>query len=103
MKNLTDKFVVRFPKGMRDRIAEAAKFYRRSMNSEILMRLEHSLNTLPNIQTETAIQPPFFSAIEGVLRKDLSEEEQTLIHNFRRLPAHKRKSLFELLSWDRIT
>jgi len=98
MKNLTDKFVVRFPSGMRDRIAEASKFYRRSMNSEILMRLEHSLNSLPKLDIEEAIQPPFFDIIEGVLRKDLTEEEQTLLHNFRRLSAKKRQSLMDLLS-----
>ncbi len=98
MKSLTDKFVVRFPSGMRARVAEAAKFYRRSMNSEILMRIEHSLNTLPNIEIEEAVQPPYFDVIEGTLRKDLSEEEQTLVHNFRRLPEHKRRSLMELLS-----
>lgn len=37
-----DQFVVRFPEGMRDRIADAAKANNRSMNAEIIQRLEHS-------------------------------------------------------------
>ncbi|MDY0746554.1 Arc family DNA-binding protein [Paucibacter sp. R3-3] len=35
-----EKFVVRFPDGMRDRIADAAKQSGRSMNAEIIQRLE---------------------------------------------------------------
>ena len=38
-----DKFVVRLPDGMRERIAAVAKSHHRSMNSEIISRLEHSL------------------------------------------------------------
>lgn len=38
-----DKFVVRFPDGMRDQIAEAAKANGRSMNAEIIHRLQVSL------------------------------------------------------------
>ena len=37
-----ERFIVRFPDGMRDRIAEAAKANNRSMNSEIVARLERS-------------------------------------------------------------
>lgn len=37
-----DQFVVRFPDGMRDKIAEAAKDNNRSMNAEIVARLEDS-------------------------------------------------------------
>lgn len=38
----SDQFVVRFPDGMRDMIAEAAKRNGRSMNSEIIDRLAGS-------------------------------------------------------------
>ncbi|WP_440977564.1 Arc family DNA-binding protein [Stenotrophomonas maltophilia] len=38
-----DKFVVRFPDGLRDEIADAAKASGRSMNAEIVTRLEWSL------------------------------------------------------------
>jgi len=38
-----DKFVVRLPDGMRERVAEVARINHRSMNSEIIDRLEQSL------------------------------------------------------------
>jgi len=38
-----DKFVIRLPDGMRERIAEVARTHHRSMNSEIIARLEQSL------------------------------------------------------------
>ena len=38
-----DKFVVRLPDGLRPRIAEVAKRYHRSMNSEIIQTLEKHL------------------------------------------------------------
>jgi hypothetical protein len=37
-----DKFIVRLPVGMRRRIAEAAKANQRSMNAEIVARLQFS-------------------------------------------------------------
>lgn len=40
---VADKYIVRFPDGMRDRIAEAAKANNRSMNAEIVARLEQTL------------------------------------------------------------
>jgi hypothetical protein len=39
---LADKYIVRFPEGMRARIAESAKANKRSMNAEIIARLEAS-------------------------------------------------------------
>ena len=42
-----DKFIVRLPDGMRDRIAEAAKANNRSMNSEIVARLLASFDGPP--------------------------------------------------------
>ncbi len=38
-----DKFVVRLPDGMREQVAEVARKNHRSMNSEIIDRLEQSL------------------------------------------------------------
>lgn len=42
----SDKFMLRFPVGMREHIAEAAARNKRSMNSEIIDRLEVSLSGL---------------------------------------------------------
>lgn len=39
-----EQFVVRFPDGMRDRIADAARASGRSMNAEIIERLQNSLD-----------------------------------------------------------
>lgn len=48
-----DKFVVRLPNGMREQVAEVARKNHRSMNSEIIDRLEQSLL---NTQFEPAQQ-----------------------------------------------
>lgn len=39
-----DKYIVRFPDGMRDRLKDAAKGNNRTMNAEIVARLESSFN-----------------------------------------------------------
>lgn len=39
----SDKFMLRFPDGMRDRLKEAAKANNRTMNAEIVARLQDSL------------------------------------------------------------
>lgn len=38
-----DRFIIRLPDGMRDRIAELAKASGRSMNAEIVARLEQTM------------------------------------------------------------
>ncbi len=39
-----DKFMVRFPTGMRDEVAQAAEENNRSMNAEVVARLDRSLD-----------------------------------------------------------
>jgi len=94
----TDKFVVRFPRSLRRRVEEVARFYRRSINSEIILRLDHSLNGLPNLAIEHALEPPMFAVIERTLRANLSSEEEKLVLSFRRLSGAKRKALLDLLT-----
>ena len=43
MRQLADKYIIRFPQGMRDRIRENAAANRRSMNSEIVHYLDRAL------------------------------------------------------------
>lgn len=56
-----DRYIVRFPDGMRDQIAEAAKASNRSMNAEIIARLEASFDPPlpprmdPNLQDFDAV------------------------------------------------
>ena len=41
--DLADRFLVRFPPGMREHIARAARLHGRSMNQEIIHRLEATM------------------------------------------------------------
>lgn len=43
----SDKYIVRFPEGMREQIAAAAKASGRSMNAEIVARLGAKANPVP--------------------------------------------------------
>ena len=92
------KFVLRLPGDLRTRIVEASQRYRRSMNSEIVTRLEHSLNGLPGDVSESGVEPALFPHIETTFRGSLSDEENRLIRLFRRLSASQRTALLDLLS-----
>lgn len=86
-----DKFVVRLPDGMRDRIAEVARNQHRSMNSEIIARLESSLQ-----QDGVSIQ-------EDTLRLDspeLSLHERELLQRFRLLAQRQQNALLALIAND---
>lgn len=63
-----DKFIVRFPDGMRDRIADAAKAANRTMNAEIVARLQASFESA----TSSGTQP----ADPGVIQKLASIDAQ---------------------------
>lgn len=43
MRQTADKYIVRFPDGMRDRIRENAEANRRSMNAEIVHYIDRAL------------------------------------------------------------
>jgi hypothetical protein len=97
MREPTEKFVVRLPKRLRNQLWEISRLYRRSMNAEIVIRLEFTLNGIPNQALEKAIEPAMFPHIERVLRGDLTKEEELLILAFRRLSAAQRAALVQLL------
>lgn len=42
-----DQYIVRFPTGMRDRLKAEAAVSKRSLNAEIIARLEHTLEPEP--------------------------------------------------------
>ena len=98
MPSQSYKFVLRLPKDLRCRVAEAAELYRRSINSEIVARLEQSLAGIPEDAAERRIEPPFFPQIETTFRRDLSDDEDRLIRLYRRLSKQQRDALIELLS-----
>ena len=97
MKEQPYKYMVRLPAQMRDLIAESARHYRRSMNSDIVARLQQSFSGLPGNAAVRDIEPPMHEEFESLFRQELSEDEQELIRTYRRLPASKRKALRNLL------
>ena len=80
-----EKFVVRFPAGMRDHIASVAHLGHRSMNAEIVARLQHSLGHWP----ETL--PAARQAVPA------GDEEHYLLDRFRTLTPAKQQALMALL------
>ncbi len=94
MKEKPYKFVLRLPTEMRGRIVEAAVRYRRSINSEIVARLERSFSDVSLAGAPAPLNPH----LEYVLRSRLDEEEQRLVLGFRNLERKKREALLNLLS-----
>ncbi|MET3454817.1 plasmid stability protein [Pseudomonas kilonensis] len=83
-----DKFVVRLPDGMRERIAEVARNHHRSMNSEIIARLEQSL-----IQ-EGALGEELSMRLDS---PELSLHERELLQRFRQLSHRQQNALVSLI------
>ncbi|MDE0038581.1 MAG: Arc family DNA-binding protein [Gammaproteobacteria bacterium] len=98
MPSQSYKFVLRLPDELRDRVGEAAALYRRSINSEIVARLEQSLLGIPGDDAERQVEPPFFAQMETTFRRDLSDDEDRLIRLYRRLSRQQRRALLDLMS-----
>ncbi|AQZ95124.1 Arc family DNA-binding protein [Halopseudomonas phragmitis] len=88
-----DKFVVRLPQGMRDRIADVAKQHHRSMNSEIIARLEHSLLDLPSLP-----EHPSRHVLNDQQLDNLSHPERELLLRFREMSRRQQNALLALLA-----
>lgn len=88
-----DKFVVRLPEGMRDRIADVAKQHHRSMNSEIIARLEHSLVDLPSLPEQLSRQ-----SLDQQHLDDLNHPERELLIRFREMSRRQQNALLALLA-----
>ncbi len=86
-----DKFVVRLPDGMRDRIAEVARNQHRSMNSEIIARLENSL------QQEGLLTQGDTLRLDS---PELSAHERELLQRFRLLAQRQQNALLALIAND---
>lgn len=97
MKEPPYKFMVRLPPSMRDLIEQSARHYRRSLNSDIVARLQHSFSGLPDHVQEQSLAPPLHDQFEVVFRRDLSEQEAVLVRGFRNLSQAKREALLNLL------
>lgn len=86
-----DKFVVRLPEGMRDRIAEVARAQHRSMNSEIVARLESSLE-----HDGVLIQNDDLNLDST----ELTHYERELLVRFRQLAQRQQNALLSLITQD---
>ncbi|MDX1803948.1 MAG: Arc family DNA-binding protein [Alcanivorax sp.] len=80
-----EKFVVRFPQGMRAAVSQAATASHRSMNAEIIARLKHSLGNWPDLLPQVRRAIP-----QG-------DEERYLLERFRALTPSKQQALLALL------
>ena len=92
------RYLVRLPVAMRELLAESAQYHRRSINSEIVARLNLSFSGLPGIEEQRALAPAMHEQFDRLLHRDLSEEEEQLIRRFRCLTGAKREALLDLLS-----
>ncbi|MES2187980.1 MAG: Arc family DNA-binding protein [Pseudomonadota bacterium] len=72
-----EKFVVRFPEGMRDRIAASAKVAARSMNAEVVHRLARSFESENELE-EYAFKDGFDSAGKQIEIEELKAENAEL-------------------------
>jgi hypothetical protein len=86
-----DKFVVRLPDGMRERIADVARNHHRSMNSEIIARLEHSLFQEGTLGDELNLR---------LDSPELSLHERELLQRFRQLSRRQQNALVALIAHD---
>ena len=86
-----DKFVVRLPDGMRERIADVARNHHCSMNSEIISRLEQSL-----FQEGTLDSGPILHMDSA----ELSNSERELLQRFRQLSRRQQNALVALIAHD---
>ena len=98
MKEQPYKYMVRLPQQMRDQIFESAQHYRRSMNSDIVARLQQTFSGLPDDSAERTLAPPLYAELAPLRQRDLSDEEEQLLRTFRRLGREKRAALLDLLN-----
>ncbi|MEJ2681102.1 MAG: Arc family DNA-binding protein [Gammaproteobacteria bacterium] len=93
-----DKFVVRLPKGMRQLIAEVAKNYHRSMNSEIVSRLESSLRVEPCLLAGEGEDNISNLPESETMAIEVNKQEYAIIERIRQLDTSKKEALVTLLS-----
>ncbi|WP_028310992.1 Arc family DNA-binding protein [Derxia gummosa] len=82
-----EQFVVRFPDGMRDRIAEAAKANNRSMNAEIVARLEASFKEVE----VPAVAAPELEAVARRMQLSLFGPDRQLLSPCQRKLSKRRR------------
>lgn len=84
-----DKFVVRLPDGMRSRIEVVAKVNHRSMNSEIVSRLERSLLDEEGGDGTLGLR---------IDSPEISLQERELLKQFRQLAKRQQNAVIALIT-----
>ncbi|WP_111655722.1 Arc family DNA-binding protein [Isoalcanivorax indicus] len=97
-----EKFVVRLPKGIRGRICELAKYNKRSMNAEIVARLEESLGLTVNVEGVAESAPHLYAVSAEAPQSGggdpvIITQEDQLLERFRAMSMTHRRALLELL------
>ena len=95
------KVLVRLSPQLKEELGDYAIKYHRSMNSEIVARLNHSITrenaeNLARIQDAVNESPP--QSDEEIFKEELSVFETRLIIFYRHLPNSKRKALLSLFT-----
>jgi len=92
-----ERFIVRFPEGMRDEIKELAEKNRRSMNAEIVAWLEKGLE-------QQNQQKPLLFSMENIGPSRVRESpdynadiEKQLINKIKTLPSEHQRALLIIL------
>jgi hypothetical protein len=93
-----DKFVVRLPKGMRQLIAEVAKNYHRSMNSEIVSRLESSLRIEPCLLSGEGEEGLNGFSEADTMTVEINKQEYAIIERLRQLDTSSKDAFVTILS-----
>jgi len=103
----SDKFMLRFPDGMRDRIADAAKANNRTMNAEIVARLEVSFipsarnadawTEVARIEAEHAAASNLYGGISAQLEHARKALENSLAANAPEHVLNQRRSVIDAI------
>ena len=96
---LIEKFVIRLPKGLRNKIKNLSEQNRRSMNSEIIMVLEnHIQNNLSENQEDLVRELTAQTGNDFASTEDSSvPQDKELAKRLENLPEEKKLALLELL------
>lgn len=100
-----EQFVVRFPDGMRDRIAEEAKAANRSMNADIVARLQQSFDFESRLKSlDEAFTQFRLDLVEAqAIKKNLVLEKDNLEDSVKRLSSEHRELTRQLnVEHDRV-
>lgn len=82
-----ERFIIRLPEGMRDRIAESAKANNRSMNAEIVARIQNSFEAQEDVRQLLA---PMEEKLNEIGRLLLRQEEARTPEEKRYTPEQTR-------------